>query len=73
MPPSSRREGEQQPDRAPTAALRPVGLTHTVSEANKEENKKEAKLLSEGHVFLAEGMVLLAPTVGRVPEVFKEL
>lgn len=72
MPPSSRREGEQQPDRAPTAALRP-GLTHTVSEANKEENKKEAKLLSEGHVFLAEGMVLLAPTVGRVPEVFKEL
>lgn len=73
MPPPSRREGEQQPDWAPTAALRRVSLTHTVTEATKKEENKKAKLLSEGHVFLAEGMLLSAPTVGLVPEVFKEL
>lgn len=36
-----------------------VGLTHKVTDANeKEGDKKEAKLLSEGQVFVAKGMVL---------------
>lgn len=56
------------------ATVSKIGLTDKVTHAQMPEvNEQEAKLISEGKAFPAEGMAPLAPTVGRVPGVFEKV